>query len=62
MLKRLRLAYWAFMHPDNLTMLKFELQSQVELMGQRDSKESMELHIIGHRAWWYLQYLSFRES
>lgn len=59
MIKRLRLAYWAFKNADNLTMLKWELK--------RDSKAKAGVipgsycePSVTARAWWYLQYLNFK--
>lgn len=51
---RFKLALWAFLHPNNLTMLKNDLQKDG---GEKNSQGRASLS--SHRAWWYLHYLDF---
>ena len=54
-IKRIKLAYWAFKNPDNLTMLKFEF-----VRDWKEMNSNGKYPLASERAMWYLHYLTFK--
>jgi hypothetical protein len=54
-MKRLRLAVWAFFNPDNLTMLRHELNRD-----GNDVNSNGRSTLAACRAMWYKHYLTFK--
>ncbi len=53
--RRFSLAYWAFMNPTKLTMLKHDLTRDLKELNSHGRP-----NLASERAWWYLRYLTFK--